>query len=721
MNTRIIECNVSGVKSPRIYIQGLLCGNEKIVIRVDGKDIKYDDLDYIGRNVILKDYVETPEFRITANLPKNSKKVIIIAKKNDIEEIIKIFKVNIITRMVNKVLYIEKRNRLLIFSILKATKRIILISKQKKDFSFKKDKLKKYYKIWKYNIGRRVVESEFYIPEKQRDYLKWIEENNFKIEYKDFKYNPLISILIPVYNTDSYYLKECIDSVLNQSYKNFEICIADDNSTIEETINILHEYESIDERIKIVYRKENGNISKATNSALEIAKGEYIALLDNDDILAPNALYEIVLILNKDKNLDMIYTDEDKISLNGLRSCPNFKPDFSPDTLLSMNYICHFLILRKSIVNKLGGFRSQFDGAQDYDMILRYTEETDKIYHISKILYHWRESINSTSLNLKNKSYALEKGKLVLENTLKRRKINGKIKILEDIGRYQVEYQLDKEPKISIIIPTRNKANILNKCLMSIYEKTTYKNFEIIVIDNNSDEESLFDLLKNYKNKYNNFNSYRYECEFNYSYLNNEAAEKATGEYILLLNNDTEVITPDWLNIMVGYASQKHIGCVGVKLLYPNNNIQHAGVVIGMGGVASHTYINTPDEENGYFDRLIVPYDVKMVTAACLMIKKNIFKDIKGLDEKLKVAYNDVDLNIRVRNEGYYNVLLPQVKLYHYESLSRGSDFEDSKKERFRNEIKYIVNKLGKYLIRDEFYNDNLSNEYWFVLDRKVK
>ncbi|HPF83719.1 MAG TPA: glycosyltransferase family 2 protein, partial [Bacilli bacterium] len=386
-----------------------------------------------------------------------------------------------------------------------------------------------------------------------------------------------------------------------------------------------------------------------------------------------------------------------------------------------LNYICHFTVLRKKIVDEIGGFRSKYDGAQDYDLFLRFVEKTNNIHHISKILYHWRCSKTSTSLDYNNKSYTLVNGKLAIMDALKRRNIKADVLVREDIGRYIIDYKVLKEPKISIIIPTKDRSNILDTCLKSIYNKTDYSNFEVIVIDNNSSEDSLFELLDDYKEKYSNFYSYGYECEFNYSYLNNEGIKHSTGDYIVLLNNDTEVITESWLKTMVGYASQSHIGCVGVKLLYPTNNIQHAGVIVGMGGVASHMYLNSPEFESGYYDRLQVPYDVKMVTAACLMVKRSIFDEVDGLDENLKVAYNDVDFNVRVRYKGYYNIFLPQVVLHHYESLSRGSDLDIEKINRFKKEIKYIVDKLGSNLEHDEFYNVNLSKDYWFALERKGK
>lgn len=714
MKTKILEIDIKGTKSPRINIRGLLCKEEEVIVKIDGRKVKYEDITYSNHYVVFRKYTKTPQFLYQIEVKPKSKKLEIVVKNKRHEEVIlekNISKLSLIKEELKEKIYFIKK-------IIKATLRVgIHILKNLKKIT-SKNFIKECYKTWRYRIGLRHIEKKYYFPMIERDYLAWLNENKEDLEIKEFKYNPLISVLIPVYNTKPEYLKECIDSVLNQTYKNFEVCIANDKSTNIDTINALKEYKNVD-KIKIVNRTKNGNISAATNSALELASGEFIALLDNDDVLDENALYEVVKVLNKDKEIDFIYTDEDKISLNGNYYFPNFKPSFSPDTLLSENYICHLSVIRKEIVDSLNGFRSEFDGAQDHDLFLRVSERTNKIHHISKILYHWRESTNSTALNINNKVYALEVGKKVIEDALKRRKISADVEILNNIGKYFINYKLKNEPKVSIIIPTKNRSDILDKCLKSIYDKSTYKNFEIIVIDNNSDEESLFSLLDNYKKKYKNFNSYRYECEFNYSYLNNEAVKLSSGEYILLLNNDTEVITPDFLKIMVGYASQKHIGCVGAKLLYPSKNIQHIGVVSGMGGVASHTYVNAPRFETGYMGSLAITRDVKIVTAACLMVKKSLYNKLNGLDENLKVAYNDVDFNVRVRKEGYYNVIVPSVELYHYESVSRGSDLAPTTKERFNKEVNYVVDKLKEDLMNDEFYNDNFSKDYWYVLDRR--
>ena len=538
----------------------------------------------------------------------------------------------------------------------------------------------------------------------QKAYNKWFDSQEKIKNYKKFKYNPLISVIIPTYNVSRKLLSECIESVLNQSYTNFEICIADDNSTLDETIETLKDYEK-NEKIKIVYRKENGMISKSSNSALEIAKGEFVTLLDNDDLLESDALYYIVEALNNDSKLDMIYTDEDKLDFNGRKMEPHFKPDYSPDTLMSVNYICHLCCMRKSIIDKIGGFRSEYDGSQDYDLFLRFTEITDKIHHIRKVLYHWRQTKTSTAGYMGNKSYAYIAGKKALEDALKRRKIKGTVIENPRVSTYLVKYD-NNNPLVSIIIPIKDKAKMTKRCIDSLYEKNTYNNFEIILIDNNSVEEETFKMLDEYK-KRDNFKVLRLECEFNYSHINNEGVKIAKGDYILFLNNDTEIKDPDVIDWMVGYASLKHIGCVGIKLLYPDKLVQHAGVVLGYGGVAGHIYVTASDNDNGLFGRLCMPYDYTAVTAACLMINKKKFNEINGFDEKLKVALNDVDLNLKALDKGYYNVCLSNLTMFHYESKSRGYEASKEKHERFLGEQAYMKKKWGNILDDDKFFSKN--------------
>lgn len=538
----------------------------------------------------------------------------------------------------------------------------------------------------------------------QNEYIKWFEKNSNEIDHKSFDYNPLISFIVPTYNVSSSLLSECLDSLLNQTYENFEICIADDNSTLEETILTLKKYEN-NSKIKVIYRKENGMISKASNSAISMASGEFIVLVDNDDVVEKDALYYFVEQLNINKNLDLIYSDEDKIDYKGRYMEPHFKPDYSPDTFMCVNYICHLTCLRKSIVDELGGFRSEYDGSQDYDLFLRFTEKTDNICHVRKILYHWRQTDTSTSGYLGNKSYAYVAGKRALEDALKRRKIKGTVIDNPKVSTYLVKYENENE-LISIIIPMKDKADITKRCIDSIFSKSTYKNFEIILVDNNSVEKATFDMINEYEKKYDNFKCIRLECEFNYSYINNEAVKAANGEFLLFLNNDTEVLTPDFLEWMLGYSRLDHVGCVGIKLLYPDKLVQHAGVVLGYGGLAGHIYVTASYADNGLFGRLVMPYDYSAVTAACLMIKKSLFDKINGFDEKLKVALNDVDLNLKALNEGLYNVCLSNVEMIHFESKSRGYEATDEKHNRFLSEQKYLKEKWGEKIFdEDKFFS----------------
>lgn len=574
----------------------------------------------------------------------------------------------------------------------------------------------KYYHDLKLSLKRG--SNNLYNPLNQDDYQKWLDMNMEKVEYEKLEYEPLVSILTPVYNVPKNLLLDTADSVKKQIYPNFEWCLVDDCSTNKETKETLELIAKMDERFHLKYRKENGHISKASNDALKMAKGEFIVLLDHDDMLSPDALYQMVKKINEDKKLDFIYSDEDKINTHGKYCEPHFKPDFSPDTLLSLNYICHLAFIRKNLVEKVGGFALGLEGAQDYDLFLKITEKTKRIAHIPKILYHWRMSENSTALSIKAKDYAIATGKKVLEQALIRRKIDGKVLVDDKSGYYIIKYTLKKEPLVSIIIPTRDYVDILKKCIDSIYRKTIYKNFEIIVANNDSKEKETLDFFEDYKRKYKNFKVVDCIMNFNYSRINNIAESKAKGEYILLLNNDTEVISPDWLNNMVGYASREHIGVVGAKLLYEDGTIQHAGVLLGLGGVASHAFINAREDEIGIYGRLRVPYNYSANTAACFMIRKEIYDKVNGLNEKLEVAYNDIDFCIRVLQAGYYNVFLPQVKLIHYESKSRGLDTTSEKYKRFLEESKYMYDNFNQIIENDPFYNPNFSKKGWFMLDK---
>lgn len=576
--------------------------------------------------------------------------------------------------------------------------------------------LRKFYKRW----ISKTKNSAFYNPYDIFEYNEWLRKkdiNNLTAPKKVFNYNPKISIIVPVYNAKRKYLEKCINSVLNQDYENWELCLVDDCSTNVDTIDFLSKLRNIDDRIKINRRTKNGNISKATNDGIAMSTGKYIGLLDNDDTLETDALSNIVYELNKNRKLDFIYTDEDKIDESDKRFDPFFKPDWSPDTMLSYNYICHFVVIKKRLILDVGGFRSQYDGCQDYDLFLRIVERKINIYHVPKILYHWRAIDTSTAKDLSNKENITIKTKKMLEETLKRRKVKADVEITAE-NNFYIKYQVTKKEKISIIIPTRDHIDLLSKCIDSILSKTTYQNYEIIIVNNNSQEREtinkLIEYQKNPKIKIIDLN-----CEFNYSYINNQAIKQSKGKYIVLLNNDTEIISENWLDEMIRYASQKHIGAVGVKLLYEDNTIQHGGIILGLGGVAGHAFIGEKDTYLGPYSILKVNRNVGANTAACLMIEKKKYMEVNGLDEKLKVAFNDVDFNVKLLSKGYYNIFLPEVKLYHYESKSRGLEDTKEKRERFNSEVKYIQKKWNKVLKRDAFYNDNLSYLYNYKIDIK--
>ena len=575
---------------------------------------------------------------------------------------------------------------------------------------------KKYIKLL---LNIRPVRDGFLDPMNKKDYNKWLKtkpDSQAPAPKKRLGYKPLISFIVPVYNVKPQYLKECIDSILNQTYKNIEICIVDDASTNQETKDTLKSYEK-NKRIKIKYRTENGHISRASNDALKMASGEYVALMDNDDIIPENAIYEVVYVLNQDRSIDMVYTDEDKLDTDGLRCLPNFKSDFAPDSFYSSNFLSHLGVLRKSIIDKIGGFRVGFEGAQDYDLYLRFTEKTNRIYHLPKILYHWRMIEGSTSKEMDNKNYALLRGKKALEEALKRRKIEGTVVIPDGVQSYVVKYAIKHNPKVSIIIPTRDMAKLVKRCLKSIYERTTYQNYEIIVVNNNSCKRSTFRLFKKYQKNHNNFKVIDAPIEFNYSMLNNIAVEKSSGDYIVLLNNDTKIITRNWLELMLGYASQKHVGAVGVKLVYPDNTIQHGGVILGL-GVGSHAFMNIDRKAKVWGWRLSVPYNYSAVTAACLMVSRKKWGEVGGLEEYLKVEFNDVDLNLKLLEKGYYNVFLPMVEVVHYESKSRGANNTPEKKKRSKIEHKYMYENWGDIIANDPFYNPSFTRKTWYMLDR---
>lgn len=546
------------------------------------------------------------------------------------------------------------------------------------------------------------------------DYQNWIntiEPKSFQ-EEKLGSVQPLISILVPVYNVEKKWLDKCVQSVMNQTYSNWELCLSDDCSTSKETAQALVAVAQLDERIHVVYRKENGNISAATNSALEIAKGEYVALMDNDDELSPLALIEVVRALNNNSELDLIYSDEDKINQDGKRFAPHFKPEWSPDLILNQNYISHLGVYRTKIAKEIGGFRLGYEGAQDHDFLLRFTEKilSENIHHIAKVLYHWRAIEGSTALGADEKSYAYDRGVRAVQDALNRRGLKGIVRNGHYPGLYDVTYDLIKSPLVSIVIPTKNGYSDLKECVDSIISKSTYKNFEIIVADNGSDDPKLQTLFAQYEIELpNRFKRVFLDIPFNYSRINNLAVKESNGDFLLFLNNDTSVITPNWIEEMLGFAQFKRVGCVGAKLWYPDNTVQHGGVILGVGGVAGHAFLNSTKTDPGYFSRLYTDYNYTAVTAACLMVSRQDFEAVSGFDESLAVAFNDVDFCIRVFQLGRNNVWAHQAELYHYESKSRGYEDTPEKVKRFNKEIEIMNVRYGDLLNHDPAYNVNFE------------
>jgi GT2 family glycosyltransferase len=555
-------------------------------------------------------------------------------------------------------------------------------------------------------------------------YEKWMlnnEPNELALEQWKQSINmldlqPKFSIVTPVYDPQLSHLKEAVESVKNQIYSNWELCIADDNSPNEEVKQYLREEAAKDPRIKVVFRESTGHIPACSNSALELSGGDYICFMDQDDLLSPDALFQMASTLN-DEAYDLIYSDEDKVDQAGKAITPFFKPQWSPHSFLSRNYIGHFVCIKENLIREVNGFREGYEGSQDYDLLLRVTELTDKIHRIPRVLYHWRMHQHSTSMDGGVKSYAYENGKKALNDALKRRGIQGEV-IADQAkpGHYVIDYQLDQKPLVSIIIPTKNNASVLSVCLDSIFQKSSYQDFEVIVLSNNSDEKKLFDLFDSWREKEKKrFRVLDQPFPFNYSKLMNNGVEESRGDYILLLNNDTEIIGSDWIECMLKHAQLADVGAVGSKMYYPDNTLQHGGVVIGLGAVAGHVFIRADKDYPGYYFNLKSVTNYSAVTAACLMVEKKKYLEVGGFDEELAIEYNDVDFCLRLLEAGYHNIYLPEVELYHYESLTRGHPHANLKTYKVHlKEVAYFQSKWNHYIEDDPFYNPNLSRKSTF-------
>ncbi len=535
------------------------------------------------------------------------------------------------------------------------------------------------------------------------------ELEDMRIQCASFEYRPKISIITPVLNTREEWLRSSIESVLHQIYDNWELCIADDGSDqphIKETLNC---YQQKDARIKVKYLNENQGVSGASNEALAMASGEFIGFLDHDDQLLPNALYEVVLMLNRNARADFIYSDEILISKRGKPVFAYFRPDFSLDYMLSHCYIVHFVVIRASILKKIGGFRAEFKVSQDYDLFLRVLSQTRNVLHIPKILYRWRQYESSTGHLLKER--VMESSRRALQDFADREGIKGVVWGTKNFNFFRLKRDILDRPKISIIIPTKDRIDLLRRCIESIQNRSSYDNYEIIIVDNMSQEEETAAYLDGLGKSYRII---KFNEKFNYSKLNNYAAEFARGEHLLFLNNDIEVLNSDWLEAMLEQSQRDEIGCVGAKLLYPDRKIQHVGVVVGWGGRAEHIYKWLHSNDIGYMGHFVSIRNYSAVTAACMMLRKSIFNEVGGFDERFEIGFGDVDLCLRVRELGYENLFTPYAELLHYESATRGRSFSF---DPHPNDTKRFIERWQEYIKGgDPYYNPNLPLDSYDIL-----
>jgi glycosyltransferase involved in cell wall biosynthesis len=551
------------------------------------------------------------------------------------------------------------------------------------------------------------------------DYALWIrrydrlrrdEVRRIRQQITQFRDSPLISVLLPVYNTNLTWLQRAIQSVQNQLYPQWELCIVDDASTNRRVWQLLQKYARQDSRIKVMRRAQNGHISATSNDALNMAEGDFVALLDHDDELAPTALYFVALALNEDRGLQLLYSDEDKLDARSRRSDPYFKSDWNPELLFAQNFVSHLGVYRTDLVRRVGGFRIGFEGSQDYDLTLRCIEQIrpDQIKHLPWVLYHWRMTDGSTASHVTAKPYAQKAARRAVEEHFDRIGIDATV--VPHYGVYlRTKYALPaKRPLVSIVIPTSDRAPLLKKCLASIFEKTDYQNYEVIVLDHGSREAEALEFLLALE-KRERVRVERIEGPFNYSQLNNRGVELSRGSLIALLNNDVEVLNDEWLSELVSHASRPEVGMVGARLWYPNGPIQHGGVILGAGGIAGHAHVGVRHEP-GYFARPHLAQNLSAVTAACAVVRRNVYLQVGGFDEiNLPVTFNDVDFCLRLREAGYWIVWTPHAQLVHHESASRGFDDNRRKQVRFLAEVEYMKTKWGDRLQHDPFYNPNLS------------
>lgn len=526
-----------------------------------------------------------------------------------------------------------------------------------------------------------------------------------------FARTPKISVVVPVYNPPAEFLEAMIASVREQTYPNWELCLADGASTASHVRPILEKAAAADSRIKVVFLEANGGIVGNSNAAVELATGDFVALLDHDDTLAPFALFQVVYAANAHPDADFLYSDEDKLDTRGDRVEPNFKPDWSPETLRSRNYICHLTVLERGLLSRVGGFRPGFDGSQDYDLVLRATEQARQIVHIPQVLYHWRMHAQSTAFAKGSKNYAYDAGKRAVADHLRRTGVDASVHDGPILGTYQVIHHLRAQPLVSVIIPNKDQPEMLARCVDSL-ARSSYANYEVLIVENGSTRPETHAYYAELR-KQPHARVLEWTKPFNYAAVNNFAASHARGELLLFLNNDTEAINPDWLEAMVKLAVQPGVGAVGAKLYYADDTIQHAGIVVGMGGVAGHSHLFYPRHAGGYMQRLRITQNVAAVTAACLLMPRAVFGQVGGFDEGFVLAFNDVDLCLAVLKAGHRVVWTPDAELYHLESKTRGYEDTAEKQARFKREYDLFHLKWGAFLkAGDPYYSKH------FRLDR---
>ena len=561
------------------------------------------------------------------------------------------------------------------------------------------------------------------------DYDTWLRimrvsrQELFEQRKTKFSYAPKFSVVVPLYHTPAKFLKDLVRSMMYQSYANWELCLVNASPEDVHLTSLLENWAMRDKRIRVIRLEKNLGIAQNTNAGIAASTGEFIAFLDHDDFLEPDALFCYADALNKDKTIDVFYSDEDKTDEYAAHYFyPHFKSDFNIDLLHANNYMCHFLAVRKSLVDTVGGLNEKFNGAQDYDFVLRLTENTKKIYHCPRILYHWRCSNQSTAANQGNKMYAIHAGKAALNAHYKRIGWNARAQEGAVDGWYQTKFTLKEEPLVSILIPNKDHTDDLDVCLNSFFERADYQNYEFIIIENNSVLPETFAYYEKIEKEHDNVKVVYWEAGFNYSAINNFGFKFAKGDYIMLLNNDVELITPDIFQSMLGFCMRPEVGIVGAKLLYNDHTVQHAGVLVGAGGLADHVFKGIHEDDPGYMGRAISSQDVSAVTAACLLVKRSVYEEVGGLEDEFQVAFNDVDFCLKVRKAGYLIVYDADVKLFHYESKSRGMEDTTERFIRFGNEMMLLNSKwdiLSTFV--DPYYNPNLSYLEYYKINHTIK